>query len=63
MLIVTRPIGETIRIGEDIIVAVLSVKSNQIRIGIDAPRDVDVHREEIHERIAAERRQTDPANR
>ncbi len=56
MLILTRKIGETIRIGEDVVVAVLGVKGNQVRVGVDAPRDVEVHREEIYERIARERR-------
>ena len=59
MLILTRRIGETIRIGKDVVVAVVGVKGNQVRIGVDAPRDVEVHREEIYDRIAAERRAAD----
>jgi carbon storage regulator len=55
MLILTRRIGETIKIGADITVVVLSVKGRQVRIGIDAPKDVAVHREEIVERIKRER--------
>lgn len=51
MLILTRRVGETLTIGDDIKVVVLGVKGNQVRIGVDAPRDVDVHREEIKQRI------------
>ncbi len=54
MLILTRRVGECIDIGEDIVVTVLGVKGNQVRIGIDAPRDVPVHREEVKKRIDAE---------
>lgn len=54
MLILTRRIGETLCIGDDVIVTVLGVKGNQVRIGIDAPKDVAVHREEIFERIRRE---------
>ena len=55
MLILTRRIGEKLIIGENVTVAVLSVKGNQVRIGIDAPRDVTVNREEIYQRILKER--------
>jgi carbon storage regulator len=55
MLILTRRIGETIRIGPHIVVTVLGVKGSQVRIGIDAPKDVEVHREEIFDRIKLER--------
>jgi len=54
MLILTRKAGETIVINENIRVTVLSVKGNQIRLGIEAPENVHVHRQEIHERIKAE---------
>ena len=63
MLILTRRVGETIRIGEDVVVAVLGVKGDQVRIGVDAPRDVEVHREEIYERIVAGRDETDSGDR
>jgi carbon storage regulator len=51
MLILTRRVGESVIIGEDVIVTVLGVKGNQVRIGINAPKTVAVHREEIFERI------------
>ncbi|MFK3943941.1 carbon storage regulator CsrA [Pseudomonas monteilii] len=54
MLILTRKAGETIVINDNIRVTVLSVKGNQIRLGVEAPEDVPVHRQEIHERIKAE---------
>jgi len=54
MLILTRRVGETVMIGEDVTVTVLGVKGNQVRIGVNAPRNVAVHREEIFERIKRE---------
>ena len=54
MLILTRRAGETVMIGNDVTITVLGVKGNQVRIGINAPRDVAVHREEIFERIQSE---------
>ncbi|MEM1438900.1 MAG: carbon storage regulator CsrA [Pseudomonadota bacterium] len=54
MLILTRRVGETVVIGEDISVTVLGVKGNQIRLGINAPKDVAVHRQEIFDRIQNE---------
>jgi carbon storage regulator len=54
MLILTRRVGETLMIGDDVTVTVLGVKGNQTRIGINAPKDVAVHREEIYERIRAQ---------
>jgi carbon storage regulator len=54
MLILTRKAGETVVIGDNVTVAIIGVKGNQIRIGINAPKDVTVHREEIYERIRHE---------
>lgn len=54
MLILTRKVGEVIMIGEDIVVKVLGVRSSQVKIGIEAPRELPVHRHEIFERIKAE---------
>ena len=54
MLILTRRVGETVMIGDDITVTVLGVKRNQVRVVVNAPKEVAVHREEIHERIKLE---------
>ena len=54
MLILTRRVGESLIIGEDVTITVLGVKGNQVRIGVNAPRDVAVHREEILDRIQAD---------
>lgn len=57
MLVLSRSVGETLHIGDDITVTVLDVEGNQVRIGIDAPKDVPVHREEIYQLVQAEKRQ------
>lgn len=54
MLILTRRVGETIMIGDDVAVTVLGVKGNQVRVGVNAPKETSVHREEIYERIKRE---------
>ena len=54
MLILTRRVGETVMIGDDVTITVLGVKGNQVRVGINAPKNVAVHREEIYERIKRE---------
>ena len=59
MLILTRRIGETLIIGDDVNITVLGVKGNQVRLGINAPKDVSVHREEIYLRIQQEKQGTE----
>ena len=59
MLILTRRVGETVMVGDDVTITVLGVKGNQVRIGINAPKQVAVHREEIYARIKAEKSAAD----
>lgn len=62
MLILTRRIGETVMVGDDVTITVLGVKGNQVRLGVNAPKDVAVHREEIYERIQREKDETSRGN-
>lgn len=59
MLILTRRVGETVMIGDEVTITVLGVKGNQVRVGINAPKHVAVHREEIYERIKREQQPTE----
>jgi carbon storage regulator len=63
MLILTRRVGETLMIGDAITVTVLQVNGSQVRVGVSAPKDVAVHREEIYERIKAEQHPVSSGNR
>jgi len=59
MLILTRRVGETLVVGDEVTVTVLGVKGNQVRLGVNAPKEVAVHREEIYQRIQREKQEKD----
>ena len=63
MLILTRRVGESIKIGDSVTVTVLASKGNQIRIGIDAPREIEVHRQEVWNKIHGKGQQSNPLNK
>ena len=63
MLILTRRVGEMLMIGDDVTVTVLGVKGNQVRLGVDAPKSVAVHREEIYQRIQQEKQQAEQSDK
>ena len=62
MLILTRRVGESLMIGDEVNVTVLGIRGNQVRIGVNAPKDVAVHREEIYDRIQQERTDDEPSS-